>query len=144
MDHHGTSWNWKLRNECRLIMIDPRHLFYFSLLLSPFLSFFSLFLMMIPICLYCIKRLQNILSQTFICEYFRPSDRRWSSSCTLDISATWLLIWVEIHFSRFTFWNYNVLKSTNQEWEVDQCCSSSQFKMKMKTTVQSWWTQEGW
>ena len=37
---HGTSWNiMELRIECRLIMIDPQHLFLFF---SPFLSF-SLF-----------------------------------------------------------------------------------------------------
>ena len=36
MEHHGSSWNWELRIECRLVMIDPRHLF---LLVSCFLSF---------------------------------------------------------------------------------------------------------
>ena len=36
---------------------------------------------------------------------------------------------------------------TNQELAVDKCCSrsnSSELKVKMKTSVQSWWTQEGW
>ena len=45
MEHHGTSWIIKeLRIECRLIMIDPWHLFRFFLLFSLLFSLFYLFL----------------------------------------------------------------------------------------------------
>ena len=49
MEHHGTSWIiMELRIECRLIMIDPQHLFLFFSLFSlsfppSFFSLFSLF-----------------------------------------------------------------------------------------------------